>query len=84
LGEPCLHPDIFRMIRYAHDQRTLVRLSSSLNRYSEEMARQTVEAGLDSIIVSVDGATEASYSSYRRRGKLECTKCRGRPRYLKI
>lgn len=70
-GEPFLHPDIFEMIRYAHQRRILVRLSSNLNHFNEELARKTVEAGLDAIIVSVDGATEESYQKYRRRGKLE-------------
>ena len=70
-GEPFLHPGIFDMIRYAHQRRIVVRLSSNLNYFSEEMARKTVEAGLGSIIVAVDGATEESYQRYRRRGKLE-------------
>ena len=70
-GEPFLHPGIFEMIQYAHQRKILVRLSSNLNRYSEEMAQRTVDAGLDSIIVSVDGASQESYQQYRRRGKLE-------------
>ncbi len=70
-GEPFLHPGIFEMISYAHQRKILVRLSSNLNHYGEETARQTVEAGLDGIIVSVDGATEESYQKYRRRGKLQ-------------
>ena len=70
-GEPFLHPGIFDMISYAHQRKILVRLSSNLNHFNEEMARKTVEAGLGSIIVSVDGATEESYQKYRRRGRLE-------------
>jgi len=70
-GESFLHPQIFDIISYAHERRMVVRLSSNLNRLNEEMALKTVRAGLDAIYVSVDGATEESYQSYRRRGKLE-------------
>lgn len=70
-GEPFLHPGIFEMISYAHRRKLLVRLSSNLNHFSEELAQKTVQSGLDVIIVSVDGATEASYQKYRRRGKLK-------------
>jgi len=72
-GEPFLHPGIFEMISYAHQRKIVVRLSTNLNHFSEEMARKTVESGLDGIIVSVDGATEETYQRYRRRGKLEKT-----------
>jgi hypothetical protein len=44
-GEPFLHPGIFDMISYAHQRKILVRLSSNLNHFNEEMARKTVEAG---------------------------------------
>ncbi len=70
-GEPFLHPDIFEMIRYAHERKIVVRLSSNLNHFDEQLAVKTVQSGLDAITVSVDGATEETYQRYRRRGKLE-------------
>lgn len=70
-GEPFLNPGIFRMIRYARSRRLFVRLSSNLNHFNEEMARETVASGLDCMIVSIDGATQATYGRYRRRGNLE-------------
>lgn len=70
-GEPFLHPDIFEMIRYSSSRRIAVRLSSNLNRFNREMAVKTIESGLDSIIVSVDGATQDTYEKYRKRGKLD-------------
>ena len=69
-GEPFLHPQIFDMIRHASERNIFVRLSSNLNRFDHDMAEKTVESGLDSLIVSVDGATEATYQKYRRRGQL--------------
>ena len=69
-GEPFLHPRIFDMIRYAHQSRVSVRLSSNLNHFDREMARETVSSGLDRLIVSVDGSTQEAYAKYRRGGNL--------------
>ena len=69
-GEPFLHPQIFDFIRYASERNIFVRLSSNMNHLDQTMAEQTVESGLDALIVSVDGATEATYQRYRRRGQL--------------
>jgi len=70
-GEPLLHPEIFEMIAYASQRRITVGLSSNLNRLGAGMARQLVESGLSQLIVSVDGSTQESYGTYRRRGKLD-------------
>ncbi len=70
-GEPLLHPDIFEMIEYASRQRISVSLSSNLNHLDMGMAQRLVESGLAQLVVSIDGATQASYSTYRRRGQLD-------------
>ena len=70
-GEPFLHPRIFDMVRYAHDRRVSVRLSSNMNRFSGDMAEKTVSSGLDRLIVSVDGSTQEAYEKYRRGGNLQ-------------
>jgi MoaA/NifB/PqqE/SkfB family radical SAM enzyme len=69
-GEPFLHPQIFDMIRYASQHNVFVRLSSNLNHFDAAMAEKAVDSGLDALIVSVDGATEATYQKYRQRGEL--------------
>jgi MoaA/NifB/PqqE/SkfB family radical SAM enzyme len=70
-GEPFLHPCVFDFIQYASSRRIAVRISSNLNHFNAEMAARTVQAGLDGIIISVDGATQEVYEKYRRGGKLE-------------
>lgn len=70
-GEPYLHPQIFDMISYASRRRISVRMSSNMNHFSAEMARKTVESGLDALTVSVDGATQETYEKYRRKGNLD-------------
>jgi MoaA/NifB/PqqE/SkfB family radical SAM enzyme len=70
-GEPFLHSQIFDMIRYASERKISVQLSSNLNYFSEEMAKQAVTSGLARLLVSVDGATQETYERYRRGGRLE-------------
>jgi radical SAM protein with 4Fe4S-binding SPASM domain len=70
-GEPLLHPDIFDMIEYAVHKRITVGLSSNLNRLDRNSARRLVESGLSQLVVSIDGATQESYETYRRGGSLE-------------
>lgn len=69
-GEPFLHPNIAEMIRYAHRRRIAVRLSSNMNYFSPELAQAVVEAGLDRLIVSLDGSSQETYARYRRGGDL--------------
>lgn len=69
-GEPFLHPDIIEFIRYASQRGILVRISSNMNVFSEELATGVVEAGLSDLVVDVDGATQETYELYRRGGDL--------------
>ena len=69
-GEPFLHPEIFEIISYTASRRIEVHLSSNMNRFSAEMAEKVIDSGLDSLLVSMDGATQEVYERYRRRGNL--------------
>ena len=73
-GEPLLNRDLPQMIREAHDAGLFTIVSTNAQAMSEEMARALVGAGLDRIIVSMDGLTEESYNAYRVGGSLE--KCK--------
>jgi MoaA/NifB/PqqE/SkfB family radical SAM enzyme len=70
-GEPMLHPEIFDMIEYASQRRVAVGLSSNLNRLDAAMAHRLVESGLSQLVLSIDGATQETYSAYRRLGQLD-------------
>jgi MoaA/NifB/PqqE/SkfB family radical SAM enzyme len=69
-GEPFLNPDLSQMIRYAKKFNTVVGLSTNANYLPDDTAQDIVESGVDIIILSIDGATQKSYSRYRRGGNL--------------
>ncbi len=65
LGEPLAHPDIISMVRQARSHASRVELITNGMLLDEEVCRQLVDAGLDVIWVSVDGAHPESYNDVR-------------------
>ena len=79
-GEPLLNKDLPRMIKEAQEAGLYTIVSTNAQAMTQELAEALVDAGLDRIIVSMDGLTEESYESYRIGGSLE--KCKEALRYL--
>ena len=73
-GEPLLHPDLPQMIREAHEAGLYTIVSTNAQALTQERAEALVASGLNRIIISMDGLTEASYNAYRVGGSLEKTK----------
>lgn len=73
-GEPLLNKDLPIMIREAHDAGLYTIVSTNAQAMTPELANALVAAGLDRIIVSMDGLSDASYNAYRIGGSLEKTK----------
>lgn len=73
-GEPLLNKDLPQMIKEAHEAGLYTIVSTNAQAMTEQMAEDLVTAGLDRIIVSMDGLSEASYNAYRIGGSLEKTK----------
>jgi len=67
-GEPLLNKDILQMIRYASDKKMFTLLSTNGNINID--ANTLVKSGLDSLIISLDGAVQETYNKYRINGKL--------------
>ena len=65
-GEPLLNKDIFKMISYAKKYNIKVIISSNLMIFNEEIANNLINSGLDSLIVSLDGASNKSVSKYQK------------------
>jgi radical SAM protein with 4Fe4S-binding SPASM domain len=70
-GEPYLHPSLLDMVRYASAKKIYTATSTNAHFLNDEAARQTVESGLDRLIISIDGVTQETYESYRIGGKLD-------------
>lgn len=70
-GEPYLNPSFLEMVKYAVSKRIYTSTSTNAHYLNDETAKKTVESGLDRLIISVDGTTQETYSSYRIGGKLD-------------
>ncbi len=68
-GEPLLNLSTPSLIREAkrHLLTTMLSTSLSVKRFD---AQAYVEAGLDLMVLSIDGATQATYEQFRRNGEL--------------
>lgn len=69
-GEPYLHPQFLSMIKAANEQSIYTVTSTNAHFLTKKKAQQTVESGLDRIIISLDGTTQEVYENYRKSGKL--------------
>lgn len=72
-GEPLLHPEFFAMCELIRERCPASQIVTSTNgtRLLDPKVRKgLLRSGLDEMIVSVDGATQASYEVYRRGGRL--------------
>jgi radical SAM protein with 4Fe4S-binding SPASM domain len=70
-GEPYLNPDFLDLVSYASQKNIYTATSTNAHYLNDTNARKTVESGLDRLIISIDGTTQDTYSSYRIGGNLE-------------
>lgn len=70
-GEPFLNKDFLKMVKLATDKKIYTATSTNAHFLNEKTARETVESGLDRLIISIDGTTQEVYEQYRIGGKLE-------------
>lgn len=65
-GEPLLHPKIVDMVKYAKKKGILeVQFNTNGTLLNEEKINELIDAGLDRIIFSFDGATKETYEKIR-------------------
>lgn len=70
-GEPFLNNDFLDMVKYAASKNIYTATSTNAHFLKDEVARKTIESGLDRIIISIDGTSQDTYQSYRVGGSLE-------------
>jgi len=73
-GEPYINPKFLEMVRYANDKGLYTITSTNGHFLDDDNCRETIESGLDRIIISIDGVTQEIYQSYRIGGDLEKVK----------
>jgi len=70
-GEPFLHPEFLALIKSAKKHKIYTSTSTNAHFIDEKKSKEIVESGLDRLIISIDGLTQATYENYRVHGKLE-------------
>lgn len=70
-GESLINEDIFDMIAHAQSRNVGTNMSSNLVIAYDHHLDGLIDAGLEHLTVSVDGADEESYQKYRVRGKFD-------------
>lgn len=69
-GEPYLNPQFLEMVKYASSKGIYTATSTNAHYLKDDVARQTVESGLDRLIISIDGTSQDTYQAYRIGGDL--------------
>ena len=70
-GEPYLNKNFLEMVSHASSKGLYTATSTNGHFLTDEMAKKTVESGLDRLIISLDGTTQEVYEQYRREGNVE-------------
>lgn len=70
-GEPLLNKDLYKMIKYIKSKKLFVRTSTNSFFLNNEIAKKLIDSKLDELIVSFDGASEETYSKYRKNSNFQ-------------
>ncbi len=77
LGEPLLHPRFLDMVRLAKERGLRAEVTTNALLLDDAMAAGLLEAGLDQLVVSIDGASAEAFGRVRSGASLDA---RGRER----
>ncbi|MDC1486734.1 SPASM domain-containing protein [Flavobacteriales bacterium] len=70
-GEPYLHPAMDHLVALCKQHGIYTSTSTNAHFLRPERAEAIVASGLDRLIISIDGMTQETYSSYRIGGRLD-------------
>ncbi len=65
LGEPFLHKEIFKMIKYAREKGIIVNLNSNATLFTKEIVDKIMEADVNEIAISIDSTKKETFESIR-------------------
>lgn len=70
-GEPYINPRFLDMVKMGNEKGMYTATSTNAHFITPEIAKKTVESGLDRLIISIDGTTQEVYEQYRKGGSLD-------------
>lgn len=70
-GEPFIHKDFIEMIRIAKEHKLYTITSTNAHYLTPSVSEETVQSGLDRILISIDGSSQEVYEQYRKEGSLQ-------------
>ncbi len=70
-GEPYLNKHFLDFVRRAKEKNIYCTTSTNAHYFDSASVNATIDSGLDSMIISLDGVTQESYERYRVKGKLD-------------
>jgi len=68
MGEPFLNKDTFKIIKYAESKNIKTHLNSNMTLINEKNVDELINSGLRYVTMSIDGASQETYSKYRKGG----------------
>jgi radical SAM protein with 4Fe4S-binding SPASM domain len=69
-GEPYINKNFFKFVEIAKQNNIYVTTSTNGHYFTDLNITKTLDSGLDSMIISLDGTTQESYQKYRVGGEL--------------
>lgn len=70
-GEPYLNPHFHQLVKIAKSKKMFVATSTNAHFLDPKRAKQTIESGINQIIISIDGLSQDTYKKYRINGELK-------------
>tara|TARA_Y100001954_G_scaffold132633_1_gene141750 strand:+ start:177 stop:1070 length:894 start_codon:yes stop_codon:yes gene_type:complete len=70
-GEPYINPNLFKMVQYASSKKIYSSTSTNGHFLNDENCQKTIESGLKNLIISLDGNSQETYESYRKKGDFK-------------
>jgi radical SAM protein with 4Fe4S-binding SPASM domain len=70
-GEPYINKHFLDFVRLAKSHNIYCTTSTNAHYFDDDAINDTIDSGLDSMIISMDGVTQETYEQYRVKGNLE-------------
>jgi MoaA/NifB/PqqE/SkfB family radical SAM enzyme len=73
-NEPFLNKDLVKMVRYCNELNLYTFISTNMTLLTEKKFKELIQAGLDELLVCVDGFSSKTFEHFRKGAKFETVK----------